>query len=105
MIHADAEMVGPLRIPKLYIRHRHRVRAGLDRVLLIIHKGEPVHLLPVDGVEEGVDRAISLPGYLEDRVLVGERPFKGDMGNSCSIRTLTESVLDQPIRRINVDLP
>ena len=38
------------------IGHRLGVGAPLDGVLLVVHKGEPVHLLAVDGVEDSISR-------------------------------------------------
>ena len=48
-------------VPQLDIGHGHGVGAVGDGVGLVVRKGELVHLLAVDGVEEGVDGAVALP--------------------------------------------
>ena len=101
---AHAEDVLPLGVLELDIGHSQRVGAGLDGVLLVVHKGEAVHLLTVDGVEEGVDGAVAAALDLEDGVLVPEGPGKGDVGVALLIGELGEGVADQLIGLHRVDI-
>ena len=70
VVHAYAEDVLPLCVPELDIGHGHGVGAGLNGVLLVIHEGEAVHFLAVNGVEEGVDGAVALAADLKDGLFV-----------------------------------
>ena len=53
MAHAYAEPVPAVLVLEVDVGHSLGVRALLDGVLLVVDEGEAVHLLAVDGVEEG----------------------------------------------------
>ena len=93
--YAHAEVVLSALVPELNICHRHGVGANRDGVLLIIHKGELVHLLAVDGVEEGVNGAVAGALDLEDGIVVADGAGEGDVGAAVLVGKLGERVAQE----------
>ncbi len=65
MINTNAEYVVAIVIAQLDISYSHGIRAVGNGVLLIVYKGETIHLLAVDGIKECVDGAVALTGYIK----------------------------------------
>ena len=61
MIHAHTKDIGAVRNTEVDVGHSLGVRAGVDGVFLVVHKGVTIQVLPVDGVEEGVDGPLPWP--------------------------------------------
>ena len=104
VIHAHAEDVVSVLVPQLDIGHGHGIRALGNGVLFIVHKGEAVHFLAVNGVEEGVDGAVAFPGDLKNGVGVAQGPGEADVGLALIVNTFLERVLQQLIGRSGVDV-
>ena len=91
-------------VPELDVCHRHGVGAHRDGVLLVVHKGELVHLLAVDGVEEGVNGAVAGALDLEDGVGVADGAGEGDVGAAVLVGKLGEGVAHELVGRRSVDV-
>ena len=73
VIHTDTKNIISVLVAKVDVCHGLGIGAHADGVGLVVHEGEPVHLLAVDGVEESVDGAVALAGHLEGGVGVAQR--------------------------------
>ena len=78
--HAHAEPVLAVLILQVDVGHGLGVGALLDGVFAVVDKGKAIHLLAVDGVEEGVDGAVAGALDLEGGVGVPEGAGEGDVG-------------------------
>ena len=104
MADADAEdVLAGLVVPQLDIGHGHGVGALGDGVGLVVHEGQLVHLLAVDGVEEGVDGAVALAVDGEHGVLVLDSAEEGDLAVAVH-RLLVEGVLDQLVGAVHLQV-
>ncbi len=67
-------------VPKENIGHALGVGAVGDGMGGVVQEGEVGHLLILDGIEEGVNGAVSFAGYLKNSIGVLEGAPEGDMG-------------------------
>ena len=81
----NAEPVFSGLVLEVDIGDRLGVGALLDGVLLVVHKGEAVHLLTVDGVEKSIDGTVAGAVDLEDGFLMPQRAGEGHVGVSVLI--------------------
>ena len=79
MVHADAEYILVIRCAQVDVSHGLRVRAGVNSVFLVVHKGVPVHFQAVNGVKEGVDGAVTIAGDIEGVAVTLQRAGEGDL--------------------------
>ena len=86
------------------IGHALGVGAVGDGVGGVVQEGEAGHFLALDGVEEGVDGAVALTGYLEDGVGVLDGALEGHVGVALAVDGLLEGVLEQLVGAIHVDI-
>ena len=70
----------------------------------VVQEGEAGHLLALDGVEEGVDGAVALAGYLKDSIGVLEGAPEGDVGVTLVVHALLEGVLKQLVGLLDVHI-
>ena len=102
--HAHAEPVLAVLILQVDVGHGLGVGALLDGVLAVVDKGKAIHLLAVDGVEEGVDGAVAGALHLEHGVGVAEGAGEGDVGVALLVGELGEGVAHQLVglHRVNI---
>ena len=79
MIHADAEYILVIRCAQVDVSYGLGVRAGVNSVFLVVHKGVPVHFQAVNGVKEGVDGAVTIAGDIEGVAVTLQRAGEGDL--------------------------
>ena len=97
MAHADAKPVLPVLVLEMDIGHSLGIGAPFDGVLLVVHEGEPIHFLAVNGVKECVDGTVARALDLEAAVGVTDRAGKGDVGVTLLVGELGKGVADQLI--------
>ena len=104
VVYTHAENVLAIIVPKVDIGYRHRVGAVGNGMLLIVDEGKAVHLLAMDGIEEGVDGAVALSGDLKNGVGVPEGSGKTNVGLARFIGGLLEGVTDKLVGGGGVDV-
>lgn len=62
------------------------------------------HLLILDGIEEGVNGAVALAGYLKNSIGVLEGAPEGDMGMTFAINVFRKGVLEQLVGLLGLDV-
>ncbi len=104
MIHADPKDIGAVRNTEVDVGHSLGVRAGVDGVFHVVHEGVAIQVLPMDGVEEGVDGAVALAGDGDGALaLATEGAGEGD-GRGVVLVDLLEVPVDEAIGVVDLEI-